>query len=298
MNLFSKYFMGVAIALYLPLAAYAQETPNHSYQIVENLNRELDVLMDADFIDPSTISAPMQVHNLKPTHVVNRTRVIMIKLNTLRWIAGMDERSIPTVPVKNITPGDVKTYAISALEMAKELREKYELTTPQPADLPSGKTPTDVFNHLSLAMQKIFALNVPSIVPNEVYNQAEAVYSDVQMILRAKNIDKNPPFVASIGKKPKDGYEHAKLLIGAIAGLDPANKKTMSEINDMYTSNQPIGPTEVQNILGSVLAELLSLKFSLGITTPAIAPQPVVGKTPNDVYALLDQALRGLEMAQ
>lgn len=285
-------FLSLTIFLAIVSPAYAQKiTPNHVYQILQNTEYELDTLLESEFV-PVQKYKTMGFPNKKPKHVLYRVRQVIIKASELRALYGLPKVSAPPPEVKKITPGDVSQYANKLYIALKEIRTFKGLSAPKKAPLPSGKTPSDVFNHLDVLLGKVIALDAPFIVPNDVFLQALAVYDDVLLIRKHEGLSTNIAEKKFTNKKPGDVYQKAVELIVRIAEV--LGNQTEG-IYKKYALKGKITPAHVQAILGVAAAELMDIKIKKGITQSTSTHEKAVGKTPSDVFAYVDRSVRALE---
>ncbi|MCB2261445.1 MAG: hypothetical protein LGR52_00625 [Candidatus Thiosymbion ectosymbiont of Robbea hypermnestra] len=280
--------VGTSIAI--GCSAMAQTTPNHVYQVVENVKAELTEMHKATISEPCKTN--VNLTERRPRHVLQKTREVYGDVQKLRKLKGLDENALPSFSVRAVTPADVRGLADKTLADVKEVREKSGASAPAAVPLPSGKKPTDVYANLMQVKASIGGLGIPATVPNDVYRVALAIVSDIEKIRAAKGVtvavaDPAP----SKGKAPKDVYGVAYKLLGKVKALTekdgygiPGGVVMLNKVSGCIT------PAEVIDILNNILAEVGAIKVTVGATAATEFAGAQSGKTPSDVYDALVKA--------
>ena len=279
-------------------AANGEIKPSDVYQVVESVNAELAALVDASAAagaaPPADTTAPPLTPR-QPRHVVQKAREVLLKLEALRALNGLPEHPVPPFPMDEAVPADSKRMADAIYHDILELRAKFNVTAMvQPAALVPGKTPTDVYAALQRASDGLNRLGVPRTVPNDVFRVAVMIVKDLETIATAR--DRPLPTLAPSpirDSTPDHSYlktyevlEHLKAKVDA----DPA----LMMRGGIVLPNRrppPLTPAHVLDLENNLLAELGSIKATLGIRTPSVVPPLVHGKTPSDTVDLLTRAL-------
>ncbi len=269
-------------------SAMAQTTPSHVYQVVDNVKAELAEMHKANLSDPPRVK--VNLTERQPRHVLQKAREVYGDVQKLRKSRGLAENPLPAFPVREVTPADVRELADKILTNVREVRKETGAADPAPAALPSGKTPTDVYDNLVQAKASITA--VPVIMPNDVYQVALTIISDIEKVRKAKKVTAEVPEpAASKGKKPKDVYEVAYKLLGKVKAL--TEKKGYDIPGGVIMPNKVSGritPTDVIDLLNNILAEVGAIKVVVGSTDKTEFAGPQSGKTPSDVYDAMVKA--------
>ncbi|WP_089728113.1 hypothetical protein [Candidatus Thiosymbion oneisti] len=271
-------------------SAMAQTTPDHVYQVVDNVKAELAEMHKANSTKPPKVK--VNLTKRMPRHVLQKTREVYGDVQKLRKLKGLDEKALPSFPVRTVKPADVRGLADKTLADVKEVRKKVGAAAPTAAPLPSGKEPTDVYAELMQVKASIGGLGVPETTPNDAYQVALTIISDIEKVRAAKGIKvavADP--AAAKGKKPKDVYKEAYKLLGKVKAL--TKKDGYGVPGGVVMPNKldgPITPTEVIDILNNILAEVGAIKVAVGATAATEFPGKQSGKTPSDVYNALRKA--------
>ena len=294
-RLFIAFF---AAALLLPLKgaeAQTKITPSHVYQSAEDTVLELKLLLDANLSDTGTPEPTFDVSNKRPRHVIQKAQDLLRKLNVLKRINGVATTPLPPIPVREITPGDVKGIVDAVLGEVRGLKPIFGVTAPDSrVALRDGLKPTDVYKVLVQADSLIQRLDIPAVVPNDVYQVGLAMLDDLRQIsdtLKTPLLEQGAP--AAKGKKPAAVYDHAQVVLERLKVLvssDPA-MSIPGGITIPKAKSGSISPGDVIEMMNTVLAELSSIKNKIGATRSTALIPAQSGKTPSDAYTSVDNAL-------
>lgn len=269
-------------------ASAQKVTPSHVYQVTEDIVLELNALHVANLSKPTTDPNSPALTPRQPRHVYQIARQVFYKVQQLRFINGLEQKTLPPAPTRDITPGDVIELAAAALMSLKDLRPVFDVhTPPAPAKLVDGKSPTDVFANLQRADQSLDGLGITRTAPNEVMQVALTIVNDLKQVLAARGVTEDIPLATgSNGKKPGDVYHKGTdvLMLIKKLGDEIPELKVKGGVVMPNDRQGMIGPNHVLNRLNDVLAELMSLKVQAGVKEPTIMASPQSGKTPSNVY--------------
>jgi hypothetical protein len=288
------------LATVQPGAVRAQDiTPSDVYRSIENINAELAALHEANGSQPLVDQNTPPLTPRFPRHVVQKAREVLLKIELLRVLNGLPENPVPPFPVTEITPANVKAIVDQAHADLLDLRSKFNVTRPV-ADTPpvTGKSPTDNYAGLQQASSSLDGLGIPKIVPNDVYRLAQVVVDDLEKIRAARGkTDAIDVPTGATGKKPLDTYNRTFEVLEKLKAkveADPSIKLP----GGIVLPNRRTGaltPAHVADLENNLLAELGSVKFAVGVTSPSVLPPAPQGKTPSDTYDILTRALTLVE---
>lgn len=290
------FCMAGCVFILVSHVAHAKVTPNQVYQVTENIVLELAVFHEKNFTKANATVEALTPR--KPRHVLQKAREVFQKLQALRYINGLTPNSIDPVPARAITPGDVKVLVDKILSDVKELQSVYGINaSPKEAPLPSGKNPTDVYANLIRVSQSLDGLGIPAVVPNDVYQVAQTVVNQLAMIYsNAKGKDITVRKMLVQGKSPKDVYDQAFALVGTLKKLSDDGRLSVAGGVVLPTrKDNSISPSHVLDLMNVVLAEVNAMKISAGILEPTELAIMSSGKTPSDVFQLVQQSQRIVE---
>ena len=291
-----KYFIRLACLTFVfTLGAlstsFAQKvTPNHVFQLVDTAYQELERFHDSDF--SQSPDANVKIPPRKPRHVLQKAQEVYIKVQNLRRLNGLTQNPIHPIPVRQVTPGDVKKSIEKILEDLENLKSIYNIKgTLPPVHLPTDKTPTDVYQHLSKVSASLDALGLPVVVPNDVYRIAETVVIDLEKLVQHKKLYAKTDIRTFTGKTPSAVYDHTHLLLVKLRDLTEQSEYQIK--GGVILLNKPQGaikPAHVMDGLGNAIAEIGAIKYKAGMTQPTQFANLKSGKTPSDVFARVQQA--------
>lgn len=305
MKMITRVLFGLPMLLAVGLAtpAFAEPiTPSHVYQSVDKANAELALLHKANQSNAKADKKAPALTERRPRHVLQKAREVLMKVQALRLINGLPEKTVPPFPVREVLPADVKNVVDRIVADVADLRPVFGVTeTAPPSPLPSGKTPTDVYGHLVAAGLQVDGLGIPKSVPNAVYRVALTIISDIEKVRAARGItDPVAMTTGASGKKPKDVFENGVQLLTQIQALTEGNAD-FAIPNGVVMPNKRSGkirPAHVMDLLNNALAEISAIKVKVGATTPTELAPPQSGKTPSNVYDAVTTARAMVETLQ
>lgn len=270
-------------------------TPSMAYQSVEDARRYADRLHEANLSAAPDLGA-LTIDGRRPRHVLQKAREVSEKVQMLRWINGLDQRSLGAFPVGEPTPKDVRAAIDATFADLKALGPVFGLDGDiEPTPLVDGKTPNDVYGNLLRLSASIDQLGIPMVAPNDVYQVASTILRETEKIRLALGVvDLSVDRSASDGKTPADVYAKVFDLC-----------KQMRSFVDAYPHAAPPGgvapparrtgeitPAIVLDALNIVLADVGGMKVALGSVEPIAMTDRATGRTPSNVYDALDAVIR------
>jgi len=279
-------------------SANGEINPSDVYQVVETVNAELAALLGASRIADNGARAGQSAPPLtprQPRHVVQKAREVLLKVQALRTLNGLPENPVPPFPVEEATPADSKRMVDAIYHDVAELRSKFNVTEAvPPAPLVPGKSPTDVYQRLQAASDSLDLLGVPRTMPNDVCRVAVMIVKDLETILTARG--RPLPALAARpndGRSPDDSYQKTFEVLERLKAKTEAEPALMVRGGIVLPARRapPLTPAHVLDLENNLLAELGSIKATLGVTTPTVVTPLIHGKTPADTVDLLVRAL-------
>lgn len=273
-------------------------TSDHVYQSVLDAQAEVLLLLNANF-SPTDLPKVELLKGRQPRHVVQEVYRLLRRMTLLRQINGLRTPPLIPLPVREMTPLDVMARMDRLLSEIRGLREPFAIELdPKPAELPEGKTSSDVLVELRILGVLIQRLDLPTVVQNDVFRIALAIKADAEQIrvtLGAPEPRATP--ANQRGMKSRHVYIRSFHLLNKL-------KRIVEEGKDLAIpggvvppppKTGRIRPADVLDTMLVIQAELSSLKAVVGATRPAPEFPPQVGKTPNDVYRLVEEVMALLD---
>ncbi len=273
-------------------------TTNEVYAQVYHINEEIK-LLNQHF----NIQGEVEVFELKtklaPRHTWQKTYEVTYKINILREKLGLPVFAAPSIePRRKIIPLYIYEQTQRIL-VELHIIKLFLGIEERASNLPtfSGKAPTDVFNLFNNISYQLDLLNGISFTPSHVFSQAIRILDDINILLSTLEIiDSTIPPPKQKGMKPSNVFETALELLKEVQRL-----QRFSNIKDIgihgLKPDKKITPSEVFSLLGTILAELQTVKAYLHLTwslTPIA--KHYENKSPNDVQQVLGWALRRVKL--
>ncbi|MBR9765351.1 MAG: hypothetical protein GYB53_17985 [Rhodobacteraceae bacterium] len=274
------------LALPVTPARAQQVTPNHVYQVTEEIWLDLERMHQANFSQPGT--APRETAARRPRHVLQKAREVSRKLQMLRFVNGLDTDLLPPMEVREATPGDVFELVVKLRDELADLHGAYGLSGPVgEVALPTGKSPTDVYNRLLQIEVSLDGLGLPPVVPNDVYRLAETLRGEL-LLLSGRPAGSQPDpaeMMALVQKTPGDAYSEANALLTDLRALGDSGRFAVPGGIVLPDDRPiPIRPGDVLHAISVILAEVSAMKAVVDLRDPMQRAPFQGGMTPNEVW--------------
>ena len=281
--------LGVAaVLIFAPAASQAKEaTIADAFRAANDLIAEVRLLHVANFsTPPHTKLQRGQV--VQSRHVLQLARTVLRKVNMLAWISGGDTIPIGPMPTQKVRPSDVLEKLKSTDWVIKGLKPIFSVSTDiTPAPLDAGKTPNDVYAALYQLSEMIDGLGIPKVVPNDIYQLADAIVFELEIIANHHGAPEPPAQPRDESKYLQDVYARAFVVADALRQLVEARPKLTLAGGIIRPSRQ----RGVMYALNDILADVVAMRATTGRLDQADPEAIVSGMTPSDVHQRLDVAL-------
>lgn len=290
-----------ALVVLMILAGFPREagaaaiTPDDVYRITGTINGELKLLHESNESMPVVDTNAPELTPRRPRHVMQKAREVLLKVQLLRRINGLDENELPPLPLREVRPADVKVVIDLIRRDLAALRSIFGVTeVPFTVPILTGKTPTDVYGDLVRAGEMLDGLGIPKIVPNDVYRVALTIIGDLEKVRAARGLTEPVPLQrGSRDKRPSDVYAKAAELLRTLRTLTSENPgfQIPGGIVLLNQRSGRIEPAHVMDLLNNILAEISAIKVKVGARSLTEFAPPQAGKTPSHVYDPVATAL-------
>ncbi len=271
------------------------KTPSHVFTVTEYTRKRLERYRRVRGIRTLTRTPPA-VQGLKPRHVYQKCLESLEKAERLRRQIGLGPTAVLRHPLRDITPTEVYDLAIRLDEdlgiLFRHIGMEHKVySSALDATVFSNKTSSDVYRNMwqiSLLLDTV--LGTEGFTPGDVYPQAQMVLAETRIIAGKLGYTPEMPTPDQRpGTEPRDVFE---LSIDLQKQIQQAQRR--AGMRDIGLLSVPVAgnitPSDVNNQVRLILAELVVLKLFLGITEVAERPSLVVeDKVPADVYQVLGQ---------
>lgn len=255
---------------------------------IETLKQHFHVQKDAEAFELKT--------KLTPRHTWQKSYEVAYKINILREKLGLPVFASPSIePRRKIIPLYIYEETQRILVELRIIKLFLGIEQNKVQALPtfSGKEPTDVFNLFNHISYDLDLLNGVAFTPSNVFSQAIRIFEDIDIILSTLEVVDNtipPPKKEEV--KPTNVFETALELLQEVQRIQRLGNLELIDIHALRPDKE-ITPSEVFSLLGTILAELQTVKAYLGLAW-ALTPMAkhYEDKAPRDVQQVLGWALR------
>ncbi|WP_343565321.1 hypothetical protein [Kiloniella sp. b19] len=276
-------------------SAQAQSTPNHVFQTVETLNLQLEEILKANFLSVPS-DRPLTREARRPRHVFQKARTVFSTLQTYKRLNGLQVSALPDIPGRDLTPADVHGLVTRIHSGTEELAKRFAAPVVPQSELPSGKSPRDVYQELERSMVLLGSLDVPKQQPNDVYQTASTIVNVLEEIAKSRGVEGYPRQTEKMpGKKPGDVYNLAGSMLDYLKIGNPLFEVPAGAAA-YDNSPERVTPKEVNDIIGLLLADLAVIKRNVGLTSETPYAELEGGKNPSDVFERINTSYMILMM--
>ncbi len=288
---------GLLIAIFtsFPLLAAitVEKTPNDVYHQVQLLADDVRELRQKNNITTPWPTAKIEIGQ-KPRHVFQKALEILSKINHYRTnIANTGGITVPRFPGRDISPNEVFSVVVRLHQelvlLVQDAGGKQKKHIKQGEQLVQGgqvviiRTPSHVYAALaevSIALEETLGLH--SITPSEVYARSLQVIERARFLRRSQGLPLNVPKpIRSQGRLPNHALRSVLQLLTKIRHAE--HNLWMRPLKLPVMPKRVITPSDVYDAMGVAMAELRSIQFRLGLEREFSEPEPLKGKTPDDV---------------
>lgn len=275
-------------------------TPSHVYQQTQSIVANLDrftkvrhVRMNINIYTPS---------HRKPRHVMQKARELLTRIDRYKKLLNMEGVDYPVIPVKNVEPENVMVLVKILREEVSQLQPYYGIKT----DLKETRfkpemTPSDVYTSLNVAGAYLDALFAPVLEPSDVYQIVQTIVKDLEMICLSMNDSCSHYSAERIDNLiPKDVFEHTLKLYEKVKSLAEIVSKTHDEkIEISIPDNAPsvVEPANVMNLMNNLQADIIAIKYMMGLRTPSTIKERQQNIEPSDVHMQVSKAIMIVDKA-
>ena len=286
--------IGVSL-LFCNLGVAADKTPSHVFQQTEDIISEVKLLRQA--LNANDFPLEPEYQLLKQSiHVYSKGLEVLTKVSRIQSKLGMQAVEVGTIPLVRVTPSQVFGLTQRILTELRRIKSNLGVSTSiQPAAFVGNKQPSHVYRNMWRASYMLDAM-VKAIKPSDVYGRGLYINNELDIIAKHLQVSldgiKEPRRKERI--RPKQVAERVIRNYYNLSRLQ--DKLGMPKARIQGISLERIRPSDVYDLAGMLIAELVLIKVHLGITTVAVPTSPVDGKQPADV--LVQMELAGKKIAQ
>lgn len=265
------FFAAVAVTLAGAVApATAEVTPSHVYQLVDDIQRELDLILSTVGKSAKHDAGAPAIAERQPRHVIQEARELLIRIEQIHGHHDLPEIAVPAFPIHEITPSEVREFVDLALEELRELKPAFGVTaTPEPAPLPSGKTPTDVYGLLHEVGLQLDSLGETGVKPYHIYHSAMTVLHELDGIWEHLGRTDDVHLETHHGKSDQEAYDQAYGLLEDIRRLTQEDRLAIpGGVVLLERRAGAVTQADIMELLNAAIAELGAVKTVVGSTEP------------------------------
>lgn len=280
-----------------PCAAAPQVTPDNVYAEADRVTRQINILLRHFNIEYPGEARRIRVA-FEPRHVWQKTYEILIKINILR-----SRLEFPVIAVNSLEPV-MEIRPVLVFEQVKRIQGELSLLgrrlniarEAKETGTFTGKKPADVYHLLNTISLTLDAINGTGFTPSHVFAQVMRIYADVDTlldVLEIKDITAPPSKRERIA--PAEVFALGMEFLKKIGRIQRSAGIVRVDFSDLWADR--ITPSEVFGTMEIILAELATLKASLGLRHAMTPPAAhYEGKEPADVHQILGWTLRKMNL--
>lgn len=256
--------------------------------------REIEVLraeLGVDDVPPETESQPER----RPAHLYVKSLEVMAKVATVQRRFGVPGGSLHEMPLAEPSPGDVLASVTDILNGIRAIKTQMVIETEVDETVLSG-LPTLAGAYKSLADSSVLLdglvgrpLNRSDVFGNTltIAEELSLIGTKLQVVL-----DAEPPAVVG----PKRTIDIAQQMLRAIykavslqarLGMDPSAVPTLTMVR--------VTPTDTYDLAGVLSAEVMRIKWHLGVNVPVAQDQRPSQKDATVLFAQTLLIIRNLD---
>lgn len=305
---------GFALVLVLSFPTVIEATTSADVlRAVSDLTAEVRLLHDANFTAApgKKVSRSQTLH---PRHVLQMTRTVQQKANTLAMLNGADIVAVGPMPTRKVKSADVMARIDAVAWVIDGMKPIFGVKAMiKPAPKREDATPNDVYSALHQLSQMIDGLGNPRTVPNDIYKIVDSIVFELEILARhylkphqvgdqditghngAWNADLRPERKT---KTLRTIYNRTFALAEALDRLIASRPELAPNggVLRPYRRRGIINADHVSYALNDVLADVVAMKATTGDLTLAQSKRLASGMTPDHVNSRLQDALRIVEM--
>ncbi|WP_130470533.1 hypothetical protein [Candidatus Magnetaquicoccus inordinatus] len=264
----AMFLLGIMGMVVLPVWGHEERlmTPSHVYAEALRLEKEVEILKSHFGITEVRQTEPV-VAQLQPRHPWQKSYLIFRKINLFRRQHGFPEQAAQSLqPVLNLEPHLVYEQTQRLLTEMQLLKLRLGITkSVPPQELIADKQPADVFNKLHFISVQWDLLLRAATTTNELYAEVKRIDADVDTIMDALHISDQAFPPANRGT-----VSLSELLASSFTLLTEVQRlqqlAAIPRIDfEPFRHPKEISLADVWNMIGFILAELQTVKASLGL---------------------------------
>jgi len=273
-----------------------KKTPNNVYAVTEEILRKLNILKNIKGIKKQVKNPPF-IYGLHPIHAYQKAIEATEKAIRLKVQMGFYPSEVPEQPLRKITPNEVYEMVIRLDGIITILLKKAgyknvkEYIYKLDKKIPTGKTPSDVYNNLWKISNTIDVLLAKEYTPNETFALSSKIMTKIEMLLKKLHIKQSVinrvanEKIQVANKIPKDVFN---LTLKLYDELKKVQKRLNMQSSNIIIPHQRINitPNTVYNALRIVNANVNEILIYKNIQDNDIHyyQNVITNKTPTDVY--------------
>jgi hypothetical protein len=260
--------LGGVLSVLWPLWGEAQRTITPSEVFAETVRLEKEVTLLKTHLGLREIRPAEVTHaNLQPRHSWQKMYIIHSKINLFRRQQGFPVQAVQSMqPVLSLEPLLVyeQTQRLLTEMQLLKMRLGIQGDVP-PQEVIPGQQPIDVFNKLHFVSVQWDVILHAGTHLNPLYAEAKRIDADVDTLLNALQIsDLAYPPAKKGAVTPDELLESSFLIMAEVQRLQQVAKLPIVDF-EPFRHPAEVSGVEVWNMMGFILAELQTVKASLGL---------------------------------
>ncbi len=278
------------------VVAQADAAPDDVVMVSDILRQEIEILRRELGVDDHPPRAESHA-NRRPVHVYVKALEVMSKVVAVQRRLGVQESSMPGMPLGQLAPEDVLAAMQNVLAGLRSIKTQMVIESEvETRAMSTPRTLSAAYKNLADSSAMLDGLVGRSLSPGQVFQGVRSVFEDLNLIAAKLQVPLDPslPEVSDV-RESVDAAQQALraaykiVLLQTRLGMDASAVPTLTLVR--------VTPTEAYDLIGILRAEIARIKWHLGINVAAAeSGEPVQGKNFGDVFSQMLLVVRSLDL--
>ena len=276
----ARVLLAVSFLISVSIAPASAKTPNHVFQVAENLANNIQQIRQQQGISSEARTPGVQVAKT-PIHAYTKALEVFEKVNRYKSSQGWPVKQLPQLPNKKVTPADVLALVTKITLELEQINQNLGVQFVAKAKMPVGKTPSDVYEKLwqsSYLLDELAGSISPAYVHRNTMRIEQALLAIANKLNKRSRIE---TVVKPQGKKPIDANIEGFKVLYQLVELEKQLNLPPLRVPSFPAGK--IAPSDVYDTTNNIIAELTRINVKLALPEVPVVALSREQITPNDV---------------